>query len=141
SDKLHFKLSPTVAATPRTGEVTARGATVIRAGASDDTSVVGTTARGASFPVIASYGTWIKVKLNAAGSKVGFLPASAIASGGAGQGPFTQAWNSTPPMIALNLQGLETSAQSYKLSGNVSGEQHVEDVYIFVSNQTAKIES
>jgi len=50
-------------------------------------------------------------------------------------------WNSTPPMIALNLKGLETSADTYKLSGNVSGEQHVEDVYIFVSNQTAKIES
>jgi carboxyl-terminal processing protease len=141
SDKLHFKLSPTVAATARTGEVTARGATVIRSGASEDSSIVGTTARGASFPVIASYGAWTKVKLNAAGTKVGFLPATAIASGGAGHGPFTQAWNSTPPMIALNLQGLETTAPSYKLSGAVSGEQRVEDVYIFVSNPTAKIES
>ena len=141
SDKLHFKLSPTVSAIARTGDVTARSATAIRAGASDDTSVVGTTTRGASFPVIASYGTWTKVKLNAAGTKVGFLPTSAVTGGGAGQGQFTQVWNSTPPMIALNLQGLETNAPSYKLSGNVSGEQHVEDVYIFVSNQTAKIES
>jgi carboxyl-terminal processing protease len=141
SDKLHFKLSPTVPAIARSGDITARGATVIRSGASDDTSVVGTTTRGASFPVIASYGTWTKVKLNAAGTKVGFLTTSALTSGGAGQGQFAQVWNSTPPMIALNLQGLETNAASYKLSGNVSGEQHVEDVYIFVSNQTAKIES
>jgi len=44
-------------------------------------------------------------------------------------------------MIALNLKGLETSADTYKLSGNVSGEQHVEDVYIFVSNSRSKIES
>jgi carboxyl-terminal processing protease len=44
-------------------------------------------------------------------------------------------------MIALNLKGLETSANTYKLSGNVSGEQHVEDVYIFVSNHRAKIDS
>jgi carboxyl-terminal processing protease len=141
SDKLRFKLSPTVTAVARSGEVTARGAAMIRSGAADDASVVGTTARGASFPVIASYGTWTKVKLNAAGTKVGFLPTAAITSGGAGQGQFTQVWNSTPPMIALNLQGLETNAASYKLSGNASGEQHVEDVYIFVSNQSAKIES
>jgi carboxyl-terminal processing protease len=44
-------------------------------------------------------------------------------------------------MIALNLKGLETTADTYKLSGNVSAEQHVEDIYIFVSNQSAKIES
>jgi len=44
-------------------------------------------------------------------------------------------------MIALNLKGLETAADTYKLSGNVSGEQHVEDVYIFVSNPRSKIES
>jgi carboxyl-terminal processing protease len=50
-------------------------------------------------------------------------------------------WNSTPPMIALSVKGLETNAETYKLSGNVSGEQHVEDVYIFVSNQSSKIES
>jgi carboxyl-terminal processing protease len=91
--------------------------------------------------VLASYGAWTKVKLNAAGTKVGFLPAAAIASGGVGLGQFNQVWNSTPPMIALNLQGLETTASTYKLSGAVSGEQHVEDVYIFVSNQSSKIES
>jgi carboxyl-terminal processing protease len=141
SDKLHFKLSPTVNAVPRSGEVTARGAAVIRSGAADDASLVGTTARGASFPVIASYGAWTKVKLNAAGTKVGFLPNASLAGGGVGLGQFTQVWNSTPPMIALNLSGLETSASTYKLSGNASGEQHVEDVYIFVSNQSSKIES
>ena len=64
-----------------------------------------------------------------------------VASGGSGQGQFTQVWNSTPPMIALSVKGLETSAETFKLSGNVSAEQHVEDVYIFVSNQSAKIES
>jgi carboxyl-terminal processing protease len=44
-------------------------------------------------------------------------------------------------VIALNLKGLETSSDTYKLTGSVTDEQHVEDVYIFVSNQTAKIES
>jgi carboxyl-terminal processing protease len=141
SDKLHFKLSPAIAAAPRTGGVTLKAATAIRAGAGSDASVVGYAGKGASYPAIANYGAWTKVKLNAAGTKVGFVAAAAVSSGGSGQGQFTQMWNSTPPMIALNLKGLETSADSYKLSGNVSAEQHVEDVYIFVSNQRAKIES
>jgi carboxyl-terminal processing protease len=91
--------------------------------------------------VIASFGPWTKVKLNAAGTKVGFLATAAISAGGTGHGQFTQVWNSTPPTIALSLNGLETSADIYKLSGNISAEQHVEDVYIFVSNQSSKIES
>ncbi|HEX7837868.1 MAG TPA: MXAN_5808 family serine peptidase [Kofleriaceae bacterium] len=144
SDKLHFKLSPPVPAQTRSlkaDSITVRAPTAIRAGASEDSSVIGLAARSASFPAIAAYGAWTKVKLNAAGTKVGFLPSSATSTGSAGQIQYTQSWNSTPPMIALNLQGLETSAATYKLSGNVSDEQHVEDVYIFVSNQTAKIES
>jgi carboxyl-terminal processing protease len=141
SDKLHFKLSPAVAAAARTGDVTVKASTAIRSGASEDTSVVGYAGKGASYPALASFGAWTKVKLNAAGTKVGFIPAAAASAGGSGQGQFTQMWNSTPPTIALNLKGLETSADTYRLSGNVSGEQHVEDVYIFVSNQRAKIES
>jgi carboxyl-terminal processing protease len=141
SDKLHFKLSPVVPSQPRSGEVTARAQATIRAGASEDTSIVGTAAKGASYPVLATYGPWTKVKLNAAGTKVGFLATANVTSGGAGQSQYTQTWNSTPPMIALNLKGLETAADTFKLSGNVSGEQHVEDVYIFVSNSRSKIES
>ncbi|HEY0194971.1 MAG TPA: S41 family peptidase, partial [Kofleriaceae bacterium] len=141
SDKLHFKLAPVVASTSRTGTVTARAPVTIRAGASEDASVVGQAARGASYAAIGSYGAWTKVKLNAGGSKIGFVPTAAIATGGSGQGQFTQTWNSTPPTIALNLKGLETTSDTFKLSGTVSGEQHVEDAYIFVSNQSAKIES
>ena len=145
SDKLHFKLAPTVAAQPRSGEVSVRPSIAIRSGASEDASVVGYTARGAAFPVIAAYGAWTKVKLNAAGTKVGFVPSSTTSQATSTAGPerlqYSQTWNSTQPMIALNLAGLETSAPSYKLSGNVSAEQHVEDVYIFVSNQSSKIES
>jgi carboxyl-terminal processing protease len=141
TDKLHFRLSPTVTAVPRAGEVTVRTATAVHAGASDDTSIVGYTTKGASFPAIASYGTWIKVKLDAAGTRVGFLLASAAQVGGSGPPRYTQLWNSTPPMIALAAQGLQTSGDTYHLSGNVSDEQHVEDMYVFVSNQTAKIES
>ena len=44
-------------------------------------------------------------------------------------------------MIALAAQGLQATGDTYRLSGSVSDEQHVEDMYIFVSNQSAKIES
>jgi carboxyl-terminal processing protease len=141
TDKLHFKLSPTTTPMPRSGDVTVRAATAIHAGASEDTSVVGYALKGASFPAIASYGAWTKVKLDAAGTKVGFLPSSATAAGGSGQPRYTQLWNSTPPMIALNAQGLQTNADTYRLSGIISDEQHVEDMYVYVSNQSAKIES
>ena len=141
SDKLHWKLAPAVSSAPRTGDVATKAPTTIRAGASDDASIVGYAGKAASFAAIASYGAWTKVKLNPAGTKVGFVATAAVATGGTAGGQFVQMWNSTPPMIALNLKGLETSADTYKLSGNASGEQHVEDVYIFVSNQSAKIES
>ena len=50
-------------------------------------------------------------------------------------------WNSTPPVITLSTKGLETSADVYRLTGAITDEQKVEDVYIFVSNQQSKIES
>jgi hypothetical protein len=39
------------------------------------------------------------------------------------------------------MKALETTAETYRLGGTISDEQQVEDVYIFVSNQRAKIDS
>ena len=44
-------------------------------------------------------------------------------------------------MITLASKNLETGSDTYKLAGSAADEQHVEDVYVFVSNQAAKIES
>jgi carboxyl-terminal processing protease len=142
SEKLRFKVTPSVSGTRMvTGEVTVKAPATILAGASGDTSIVGQAQRGASYPVLGTFGPYTKVKLNAGGSKIGFLPTSALSPGGSGQGSFTPVWNSTPPVIAINTKGLETTSDTYKLTGSVTDEQHVEDVYIFVSNQSAKIES
>jgi carboxyl-terminal processing protease len=141
TEKLKFKVQPSVAGTRTASEVTVRQPIVIRAGASEDTSVVGSAPRGASYASLGTYGPFTKVKLNAGGSRIGFLPTQSLSSGGSGQGTFAPAWNSTPPVITVNHKGLETSADTYKLNGQVADETHVEDVYIFVSNQTAKIES
>jgi carboxyl-terminal processing protease len=143
TEKLKFKVQPSIAsARSSTEAVTVKNANlVIRSGASEDTSVVGQAPRGASYVSLGTFGPFTKVRLNTGGSRIGFLPTSGLATGGSGQGSFTPAWNSTPPVIAVNHKSLETSADTYKLNGQITDEQHVEDVYIFVSNQTAKIES
>lgn len=141
TEKLKFKVQPSIAGVRQTNEVTVKSPMTIRSGASEETSAVGQAPKGASYAALGAFGPFTKVKLNAGGSKIGFIPTSALMSGGSGHGSFAPTWNSTPPVIAINHKGLETSADTYKLNGSITDEQHVEDVYIFVSNQTAKIES
>jgi len=141
TEKLRFQVQPSVAGTRATSEVTVRSPMVIRAGASEQTSVVGQAPKGASYAALGTFGPFTKVKLTTGGSRIGFIPTAALAQGGSGHGSFAPTWNSTPPVISVNHKGLETTADTYKLNGQITDEQHVEDVYIFVSNQTAKIES
>ncbi len=141
SQKLKFKVAPSVAGQPQRGDVTVKAPITIRSGASEDTEQVGLASKGASFAAMGSFGPWTKVKLNAGGTRIGFIPSSALSTGGSGTGSFTQIWNSTPPAIAVNTKALETSNETYKLNGVVTDETHVEDVYIFVSNSRAKIDS
>ncbi|HEU0032388.1 MAG TPA: MXAN_5808 family serine peptidase [Kofleriaceae bacterium] len=140
SEKLKFKVQAPVGAQRAAGEVTVRAPATIRAGAADDATIVGTAPKGTTYTAVGTYGAYTKVKLNAAG-KLGFVPTGALGPGGGGSATYHPVWNSTPPTITLNLKGLETNADTYKLHGTVSDEQHVEDVYIFVSNQSAKIDS
>jgi carboxyl-terminal processing protease len=139
SRKLKFKVSPSVNGVAGKGDVTVRTAAKIRSGASEEATSIGEAPKGASYPVLGTYGPFTKVKI---ASRVGFLPSSSLGQGsGANSGTYTQAWDSTPPVIDLNLKGLETTAETYRLSGTVKDEEHVEDVYIFVSNSRAKIDS
>jgi carboxyl-terminal processing protease len=141
TEKLRFRVQPSVTGTRLASEVTVKAPQTIRAGASEETSVVGSAPKGASYGALGTFGPFTKVKLNAGGSRIGFIPTAALAQGGSGQGSYAPTWNSTPPVINVHHKGLETTADTYKLSGQITDEQHVEDVYIFVSNQTAKIES
>jgi carboxyl-terminal processing protease len=141
SDKLHFKVSPGIKVEPAHGEVTTKQAVTIRSGASDEASIVGSATKGASYTAIGTFGPYTKVKLSQGGTKVGFIPSSTLTAGGSGSSAFVPYWNSTPPTIALSAKSLETTAETYKLQGTVSDESHVEDVYIFVANQGAKIDN
>ncbi len=140
SDKLKFRVTPGVTGQPSKGEVMTKQSIAIRSGAADDASIVGGAAKGASYVALGEYGPYVKVKLNQGGSKVGFITKQALGSGGSGSSSYTPYWNSTPPSIVLNTKSLETNADQYRLKGTVSDESHVEDVYIFVANQSAKIE-
>ncbi|HEY0251914.1 MAG TPA: CARDB domain-containing protein, partial [Kofleriaceae bacterium] len=138
SDKLHFKVMNPTTGNAAKGTVTMKMPSTIHAGAAEDSSVVGTATKGASYTSVGTYGAWTKILLD---KKVGFVANAAVTSGGAGTSPFTVTWNSTPPLIALSAKSLETRGDTYKLTGTVTDEMHVEDVYVFVSNPTAKIES
>jgi len=140
-DKLHFKLQPAVVGKEAHGEVSVRAPIAIHAGADADSSVVGTARAGASYPEVGTFGAWTKVKLNAAGTKVGFLPSAVVFAGGTGTGSYAPYWNSTPPQIALDAKTLTTGGDTFKLVGNVTDEAHLEDVYVFVANQSAKVEA
>jgi carboxyl-terminal processing protease len=137
-DKLHFAIEPSVTPTATHGDVAVKAPTVIHAGAADDSSVVGTAAKGASFAATATFGPWTKVKLD--GGRVGFLPSAALSSSGIATNTYSPFWSATPPLIHLSTASLETHGDTYRLQGAVTDEAHVEDVYIFVSNQSAKIE-
>jgi carboxyl-terminal processing protease len=141
SQKLRFKVAPSVTGQPARGELSVKAPIAIRSGASDDSTIVGNAPKGASYAALGTFGAFTKVKLSAGGTKIGFIPSAQLSVGGSGTGSFIPAWNSTPPMISLNMKGLETSSETYKLTGAVTDESHVEDVYIFVSNQRAKIDS
>ncbi len=139
-EKLTFKVrQPVSAGKMAEAYVTVKTPTTVHSGAADDTTIIGAIGRGASFAAIASYGPYTKVKLDR--SRVGFLATSALKAGGGGNSRYVSVWNSTPPRIALDQHDLDTNASSYKLNGRVSDEDKVEDVYIFVSNQNAKIDS
>jgi carboxyl-terminal processing protease len=139
SDKLKLPVRAGVTGAPARGEISTRQAVSIRAGAADDATIVGSASKGASYTALGTFGAYVKVKLGA--TRVGFLPQSAVSPGGSGGSTYTSYWHSTPPLIALQTKTLDTSGNTYRLQGTVTDETHVEDVYIFVANQGAKIDS
>lgn len=138
SDKLYFRISPAVAGSPHHGDVTVKMPTIVRAGASDHASVVAAATRGVSYRAVGTFGAWTKVEIGA--NVVGFVQTAALMAGGGGTATFTPVWNSTPPRIDLAATNLETAADTFSLRGSVKDESHIEDMYIVVSNPSAKIE-
>ncbi len=140
SDKLKFDIAPALVLQPGKGSAVIRSKSAqLFAGAAANTTVIGTASKGASFPVLGTAGGFSKINLG--NNRIGFVANADVAAGSGGLGMFTAAWNSTPPAIALSLPTLKVAVANYTLNGTVSDDSHVEDVYIFVSNNSAKIDS
>ncbi len=112
----------------------------VREGADEGAPIVGTAKKGAVLALTGRTGSWVRVELEP--GRPGFLPASAVANGGGSATPtaFTPSWQVTPPIIALNVPTHETTAERYTLTGTATDNNHLEDVYVLVSNRDSKIE-
>ena len=139
TEKLRFPVRTAVSSVEAKGTVELKKSADIRAGAAADTALIGTGVAKARFASLATVGPWTKLDLG--GGRVGFVESNKVAKTSAAAAPAYDAnWTSTPPTLALNLNGLDTTADTYKLEGKVTDDTHVEDVYVFVSNSSAKID-
>jgi carboxyl-terminal processing protease len=139
SEKLRFALQPALSVAAAKGSLAVRTKQAeVRSGASADSTLIGWAPKGAAFAAIGTVGPWTKVDLG--GGRPGFVASASLAAG-AGAATYQPQWQSTPPLVSLSLTGLETPSDHYALRGSVSDDNHVEDVFVVVSNQTAKIDS
>ena len=142
-EKLRFPVLRSAAALTAAGGVVEikKDGTDIRSGASADTTVVARAGKGARFKVLGKLGPWTKIER--AGGLPGFVTSAAVdrSAGKPGNAPAVAVFQVTPPTIALSAASFRSAADSYSLEGKVTDDNHVEDVYVFVSNQNAKIET
>ncbi|MCB9573435.1 MAG: PDZ domain-containing protein [Kofleriaceae bacterium] len=140
SEKLRFPIDKAVTVKDAKGVVETRAQAPIREGAGDATNLVGWAKKGTRFKVLAIAGTWTKVELEP--GRAGFIATGKVArsSGSAGPATIDPYWQVTPPAITITAPTLATAAATYDLAGKVKDETHVEDVYVYVSNSTAKID-
>ncbi len=108
-------------------------------GAADDAGIIAWTSRGAVFRTDARQGPWFRIGLGS--KRPGFIRANQVKR--TRRRPkhlsITPNWQVTPPALALQIPSYETSKSTYQLAGKATDETRVADVYVFVSNRTAKI--
>jgi carboxyl-terminal processing protease len=118
-----------------------REGTPIHEGASAASGVIATAGKGSGFRITGKQGAWYRVAIES--GRPGFMAASQVKATPSRprKSAFQTSWQVTPPSIALNIPSYTTNGTSYKLSGKVTDDSHVEDVYIFVSNFADKVEN
>lgn len=147
-------LSTGAAVTAAGGVVEAKAAgTELREGASADAAVIATGAKGTRWKVLGTVGPWTKVELDTGASDTGPGPASqsrvpgfvatraVTRSSGKPTGTVTPRFQVTPPAIAITSPLGETTADRLTLTATATDDTRVEDVYVFVSNSAAKIDT
>jgi carboxyl-terminal processing protease len=140
TEKLTFPVAQPVQTENSTGVVSI-GAdnTSILGAASKDAAVVATAPKGAQFKLTGSAGGFYRIELEP-GRPAFVATAAAQKSSGEAHAQFTQQWQVSPPRIELKPGPLLVDAGSFRLSGSAHDERKVADVFVFVSNRTAKID-
>ncbi len=143
SEKLTYRVqSPTAGPAPATGfvQITSNGVNVYE-GAATTSGRIARARRGTSFAVTGRHGRWTRVKLG--DGRPGFIATDKLrrTRRRVGKSTVKPIWQVTPPRLSLQIPSYETTASAYQLRGRATDESRVEDVYIFVSNRTAKIEN
>ncbi len=139
TEKLTFPLRDAgVAVAAAHGVASPRKEVEIRSGAALDADVIGYARPGARLKVTGDAGLFTKVEFD---GRPGFVTTAQVSrqQGAAGAGA-TPRWQVTPPSISLSLPSLEVKSSTYGLTGTITDDSHVEDVYVFVSNNGAKID-
>ncbi|HEX4458349.1 MAG TPA: CARDB domain-containing protein, partial [Polyangia bacterium] len=142
SDKLTFPIAPT-GKDPQamTGLATVNAATAqIRGGADKDAPIIGSAQKGAAFKITAAVGDYYRVELD---GRPGFI-AKTQATQGAGAAPaklaWVAGWEVSPPKLDVKPNSGLVDAPTIHISGAASDEHRVADMFVFVSNRTAKID-
>jgi carboxyl-terminal processing protease len=138
-DKLSFPVLAPVATTTRSGAVELTADSNVLAGANRDAAVIGTAKRGTSFKITGAAGDFVRVELD---GRPGYLPRAATreSSGAAAGRGFAQAWQVSPPRLALTGPVGLVTGDKVKLSGKARDENKLSDVFILVSNRRAKVD-
>jgi carboxyl-terminal processing protease len=142
NEKLKFPI-----AAPSAGPVATKGVVhvakkevEIREGADAEAPIVAMAKKGAGLTLTGKIGTWLRVEVEP--GRPGFVPQTAVTTGGgpAGANAVVPLWQVTPPTLALNVPTHETTGERFQLSGSAADDNHLEDVFVLVSNRDAKIE-
>jgi carboxyl-terminal processing protease len=142
SEKLEYPVrKPAAAPAAASGAVEAVTEAPIYEGAAVDSALIATAARGTVFKVTGRQGDWMRVALDE--GRPGFIQAAAVKRTSrpprlTGVTPRLQV---TPPAIAVEVPSYEVTGASYTLRGTATDDTHVEDVYVFVSNPSARIDN
>ena len=81
---------------------------------------------------------WLRVQ--ASKGRPAFIAAKAVTPGGRpGKAAFKPRWQVTPPKLSIKVPNYTTDKKELKVSGTITDETRVTDMYIFVRNPDAKI--
>lgn len=131
-----------VAVTPATGTLAFAGETDLREAPLADARVVLRTAAGASLPITARVGDFVRLDVgNGRPAWVLRSAGGAPRPGAAPAAPLTHVLHNSPPMIETNGVELAVRGSTLTVRGAVTDETRVLDMYVFVGNNKVHYQS